>query len=142
MVTFRLSIRRWFWARFGLDFWQPTYFVLYFVLIRLLGFCYFWQFSSTVWFITSFLSRVGRYITSFVWFIYLFYTISHTIKIFSKFPSTVLEDVTLIFFLLVHFKLDLIHYEECYRLHVTRANDQIKIAWPFYHLTFITISWY
>jgi hypothetical protein len=42
MVTFHLSFRRWFWARFGLDFWQPTYFIMYFVLLVLLGFCYFW----------------------------------------------------------------------------------------------------
>jgi len=39
MVTFHLLFRKWFWARFGPDFWQPTYFILYFVLL------YFWDFA-------------------------------------------------------------------------------------------------
>jgi hypothetical protein len=41
IVMFRLLFRRWFWARFGLDFRQTTYFILYFVLLGFSRFCYF-----------------------------------------------------------------------------------------------------
>jgi hypothetical protein len=43
MVTFRLLFRRWFWARFGPDFRQNTYFITYFILLGFSGFRYFWQ---------------------------------------------------------------------------------------------------